>query len=101
MALLKAFLLALGLVVAFLIWSARKAGRRQLPASILARGRPLVQVTSGSPGEGWQGLGARTVTDGLNLRFDHDDDARAAVGDWIEVADAPILEICDVRSTQG
>ena len=77
MALLKAFLLALGLVATLLIWSARKAGRRQLPASILARGRPLVQVTSGSPGEGWQGLGAMTVADGLNLRFDHDDDPEA------------------------
>lgn len=68
MVVVQAILLAFGLIVVLVIWNAREAGKRQLPASILARGRPLVQVTSTSPTPGWQGLGSMTTADGLDLR---------------------------------
>ena len=66
-----------GLAVLFLIHRARQAGPRQVSDEVLARGRSVVRVTVADPGEGWQEAGRRTQAEGLNLRFDHDDDPQA------------------------
>jgi hypothetical protein len=66
-----------GLAALSLIYRARKAGPRQVSAEVLARGRPVVRITADDPGEGWQETGSKTQADGLNLRFDHDDDPQA------------------------
>lgn len=71
------FLVAFGLVVFWLVLQARKAGRRTLPESLLARGRTVMRVDRDAPGPGWGKLGSKTTVRGLDVRFDHDDDPEA------------------------
>ncbi|MFQ5982829.1 MAG: hypothetical protein ACE5KS_05595 [Woeseiaceae bacterium] len=71
------FAVVFGLCVVSLIRSAMKAGKRELSSDVLARARTLLSVSPASPGAGWQQLGQLTTADGLNLKFDHDDDPQA------------------------
>jgi hypothetical protein len=77
MTLVWTFLGAFGLLVAFLVWRAAKAGPRQLSPVDLGRARSVLSATREAPGEGWQALGSRTEARGLDLCFDHDDDPQA------------------------
>ena len=65
------------LCVLLIIKNARRAGARELPDEVVSRARQLVSVSASRPGVGWQRLGSRTMADGLNLKFDHDDDPQA------------------------
>lgn len=69
--------IAFGLFILFVVLQARKAGPRQLSDARLARGRPLVRIEAGTEGTGWDGLGSKTTTRGIHVRFDHDDDPQA------------------------
>ncbi|MGI9627377.1 MAG: hypothetical protein ACR2QM_11125 [Longimicrobiales bacterium] len=71
------FATAFGLMVLYLLFQARKAGPRQLSDALIARGRPLIRVESGTQNQGWGGLGTKTSTRGIDVRFDHDDDPQA------------------------
>ena len=66
-----------GLCVLMIINNARRAGRRELSAEQLSRSRQILSVTVAQPGAGWQRLGRLTTADGLNLKFDHNDDPQA------------------------
>lgn len=71
------FFVVLGLAVVSLVRTKRKAGPAQLDVRRLAMTTPLLRVTGADPGDGWQDRGRKTTVDGLNLRFDHDDDPQA------------------------
>lgn len=71
------FFAVFGLMVLWLVFQARRAGPRQLKDELLRRGRPIVSATREDPGPGWAGLGSKTTANGLDLRFDHDDDPQA------------------------
>lgn len=65
------------LLIVYLMAKSAQAGPLQLSGSDLERAIPVVRVTADRPGPGWQELGSRTTADGLNLKFDHDDDPEA------------------------
>lgn len=71
------FLAFFGLMVLILIVRAKQAGPWRVSQVDLDRARPLIRVTAHDPGDGWQQLGSKTRAEGLNLRFDHDDDPQA------------------------
>ena len=71
------FGIVFGLCVIALVRGAMKAGKRELSREELARASTLLSVSSSAPGEGWQRLGELTTADGLNIKFDHDDDPQA------------------------
>jgi hypothetical protein len=74
---LTAFLVVLGVCVLLLARGAQKAGKRQLRSEEMAWARTLLAVSQESPGDGWQRLGSLTSSNGLNLKFDHNDDPQA------------------------
>ncbi len=72
-----AFFAVFGIAVLLLVLQAKKAGPRQVPGADIDSGRTVVRVTAAEPGAGWQELGSKTRVDGINLRFDHNDDPQA------------------------
>jgi hypothetical protein len=71
------FLVVFALLVVYLIMQTKRAGPRQLGEMGLSRAIGVAKATAEDPGHGWSGLGSRTTADGLNLKFDHDDDPEA------------------------
>lgn len=71
------FLSLFALLVIYLVVQAKRAGPHQLPDTDLARAVSISRGTAADPGHGWSHLGSRTTADGLNLKFDHDDDPQA------------------------
>lgn len=68
------------LFVAFIGWIAlqsHKAGPVHIDPATLASGERVRSATRADPGTGWSNLGTLTTADGLNLKFDHDDDPQA------------------------
>lgn len=77
MSLSTIFAVVVALAVLYLIVQVRKSGPAQLSDSELSLARVVHRWTRDHPGDGWQGLGSRTSAEGLNLRFDADDDPEA------------------------
>jgi hypothetical protein len=67
-------LVLFGLLVLYFIFDVVRAGPNQLSEMDLARATVIQQSTADHPEPGWSGLGQKTTADGLNLKFDHDDD---------------------------
>ena len=76
------FIIAFGALVVWLIVQAKRAGPSQLDQIVLDRAS-VVRSADGS-GEVWSDLGSKTTADGMNLRFDHDDDPEAEASFMIE-----------------
>ena len=110
------------LLIAYLVVQAKRAGPPRLPDADLARATVIASATADAPGHGWSNLGSKTSADGLELRFDHDDDpvvgkqvkllmhvegngtpfgggvendddTDAAVGGWIEFESVEVLKV--------
>ena len=73
-------LIALALFVLFVVYmvvQAKRAGPKTLSDHELRRARVVERATRDDPGAGWQEPGAATTVNGLDLKFDHDDDPKA------------------------
>ena len=81
------FVALFALLVVYLIVQAKKAGPRQLSEMELARAVLVRKATASEPGGGWTELGSKTTADGLNLKFDHDDDPQAEASFVVEAPD--------------
>ncbi len=71
------FVAVFALFVAVLVMRVKQAGPRQLSEAELARATLIMSSTAEGPYPSWGHLGSKTRADGLNLRFDHDDDPQA------------------------
>jgi hypothetical protein len=81
-----AFFIVFALLALYLVVQARRAGPRQLGELDLARAVTLAGATASDPGNGWSLLGSKTTAEGLNLKFDHDDDPQAEASFLIDPA---------------
>lgn len=80
------FLAGFAVLVAWIVFKTRQAGSPQVSDAALASARPLARISRDSPGPGWQKLGSRTTTRGLDIRFDADDDPEAEATHILESA---------------
>lgn len=74
---LLSFASAFVLLVVYIMAKTAQAGPLQLSEAEIESATPILRVTAQQPGPGWQELGSRTSAQGLNLKFDHDDDPEA------------------------
>ena len=84
MPIVTGFVVVFGLLILWLFIQAKRAGPLTLSDMDLRRAVSIKRADVNNPGDGWSHLGSLTTADGLNLRFDHDDDPKAEASFVIE-----------------
>lgn len=84
------FLVLFVLLIVYLAVQTKRAGPRQLSEVELARAVVVQKATADDPGTAWSQLGSKTTADGLNLKFDHDDDPQAEASFLVSGAERPL-----------
>lgn len=77
-------LIAFAAIVVWFVIQTKRAGPRQVDDLVLARAVSVRSVAAPEAGEVWALLGSETTAEGLNLRFDHDDDPQAEASFMVE-----------------
>lgn len=82
------FAIAFAAFLIFLFIQTRRAGPVQVEESAIRSGRIIREVRREDAGNPWGKLGIKTSANGLDLKFDHDDDPQAEATLYVPGLDA-------------